>query len=97
MIFPEGTRSPDSNLRSFKEGAFRLAKQMKCPVLPIVLDGTGESLPKKGFVIHQKTLVKVRVLDPVMPGEFEKMNSRELSNKVRGLIESALADLRKPR
>ncbi len=94
MIFPEGTRSTDGNLGKFKDGAFRLAHQMKCPVLPIVLDGTGESLPKRGFVIYKKTPIRVRVLDPVMPGGFENADPRELSNRVRDIMESALADLR---
>ncbi len=95
MIFPEGTRTTDGNLQKFKEGAFTLAKQTKSPILPVVLDGTGESLPKKGFVIHKKSLIRVRVLEPVMPDEFEDIDSQELSNKVRGLMESALADLRR--
>lgn len=94
MIFPEGTRSVDGNLRSFKEGAFRLAQQMKIPILPILLDGTGESLPKKGFVIHKKTPIRIRVLDPVNPEDFEQMESRELGNKIRGIMESALNELR---
>ena len=94
MIFPEGTRSTDGNLGNFKDGAFRLAHQMKCPVLPIVLDGTGESLPKRGFVIYKKTPIRVRVLDPVIPGEFENTDSRELNNRVREVMVSALADLR---
>lgn len=94
MIFPEGTRSVDGKIRAFKEGAFRLAHQMKCPVLPIVLDGTGESLPKKGFVIRKKTPIKIRVLDPIMPSGFEDDGPRELGDRVREMMESALADMR---
>ena len=94
MIFPEGTRSTDGSIRKFKEGAFRLAQQMKCPILPIVLDGTGESLPKKGLFIRKKSTIRVKVLDPVMPEQFGQMESRELSNKVRAVMESALDEMR---
>ncbi len=94
MLFPEGTRSVDGNLRSFKDGAFRLAHRMKCPVLPVVLDGTGESIPKRGFVIRKKTPIRVRVLDPVEPGQFENMDPRSTGTMVRDLMNSALEDMR---
>jgi len=97
MIFPEGTRSTDGNIRSFKDGAFRLAHQMNCPVLPVVLDGTGESLPRKGFIIRKKTPIRVRVLDPVTPDRFSDIEPSELSTMVRGMMESALDDMRKGR
>ncbi len=95
MIFPEGTRSADGNPGKFKEGAFRLALQMECPVLPIILDGTGRALPRKGFVIREKTTINVKVLNPLMPDEFRDMDSRELTDKVRGIMESALAEMRR--
>lgn len=95
MIFPEGTRSSDGNLRNFKEGAFRLAHQMKCPVLPIVLDGTGESFPRKGFIIRKKTPIRVKILDPVTPDEFMDIEPAELSSKVRGLMESVLNEMKR--
>ncbi len=94
MMFPEGTRSTDGNLRSFKDGAFRLAHRMKCPVLPIVLDGTGQSLPKRGFVIRRKTPIKVRVLDPLQPEQFENKTPRDTGNMVRELMNSALDEMR---
>lgn len=94
MIFPEGTRSADGNMRNFKEGAFRLARQAQCPILPIVLDGTGESLPKKGYVIRKKTPVILKVLDPVMPEKFEDMEPHDISIMVREKMEKALNELR---
>jgi 1-acyl-sn-glycerol-3-phosphate acyltransferase len=97
MIFPEGTRSEDGQMRSFKDGAFRLALQANCPVLPIVLDGTGDAVPKKGFILRKRTTITIRVLDPVTPEKFSGMNSRELTNKVRDIMESELNDQRQRR
>src|SRR5690606_31524813 len=51
MMFPEGTRSKDGKLRSFELGAFKLASEMSLPILPIVIEGTGNALPKAGFVL----------------------------------------------
>src|SRR5262245_55975685 len=51
MMFPEGTRSPTGHLRAFKTGAFELAKRAQRPILPLVIEGTGDALPKRGFVL----------------------------------------------
>jgi 1-acyl-sn-glycerol-3-phosphate acyltransferase len=65
LLFPEGTRSPDGELQAFKVGAFRIARDAGVPVLPIVVDGTADTLPKHGFVLRQPTRARVRVLDPI--------------------------------
>jgi 1-acyl-sn-glycerol-3-phosphate acyltransferase len=45
VFFPEGTRSRDGELRSFKTGGFRLALQAQVPVLPVGIHGTRQMLP----------------------------------------------------
>lgn len=50
VIFPEGTRSSDGRLRRFKDGAFRAAKQLKVPVVPITIIGTREVMPPSAWV-----------------------------------------------
>lgn len=90
MIFPEGTRSTSGKLRPFKEGAFRLALQAQRPILPIVLNGTGESLPKKGFILQKRTPIRVRVLSPIHPDTFASMDPSELGRLVRDRMELAL-------
>jgi 1-acyl-sn-glycerol-3-phosphate acyltransferase len=70
LLFPEGTRSPDGEVKAFKDGAFQLATKKGCPVYPIVLTGTRSVLPKHGFVLRQSAACSLRVLDPVMPEHF---------------------------
>lgn len=67
LLFPEGTRSPDGEVREFKDGAFRLAVEKRCPVYPIVVAGTARTLPKHGLVLAGRADCRVRVLDPVDP------------------------------
>jgi 1-acyl-sn-glycerol-3-phosphate acyltransferase len=43
MIFPEGTRTKDGNLLTFKKGAFRIAIDNEMPVVPVTIVGAFES------------------------------------------------------
>ncbi|HQR30903.1 MAG TPA: 1-acylglycerol-3-phosphate O-acyltransferase, partial [Anaeromyxobacteraceae bacterium] len=40
LLFPEGTRSATGELQPFKDGAFRLARDARVPVIPVVVSGT---------------------------------------------------------
>ncbi|HEX7668660.1 MAG TPA: lysophospholipid acyltransferase family protein [Polyangiaceae bacterium] len=66
FVFPEGTRSPDGNLIRFFPGAFRLAVRFKVPIVPVVVEGTGEILAKGQLFIRPRPVI-LRVLDPVSP------------------------------
>jgi 1-acyl-sn-glycerol-3-phosphate acyltransferase len=46
LFFPEGTRSKDGNIQAFKPGAFRLALDAGCDILPVAISGTADALPK---------------------------------------------------
>lgn len=52
IIFPEGTRSEDCQVHKFRRGAFHIAEQLQCDIVPIVLHGTGKVLPKKDFCYY---------------------------------------------
>ena len=71
LIFPEGTRSKTGELQPFKSGAFRLAHEMGCPLIPIGVVGTGEALPKHGLILKKRMDARVTVLDALDPRDFE--------------------------
>ncbi len=70
LIFPEGTRSPDGVLQPFKDGAFRLACEADCPVVPVAISGTYDGLPKHGILLRNRMNARVRVLEPLHPADF---------------------------
>ncbi len=90
LIFPEGTRSRDGRLQRFKDGAFRLAVEARCPVIPIAITGTYDSLPKSGAVLRNRADCRVKVLDPVDPAGFD--SSDALREAVRARIEAELPE-----
>ncbi|MDF1560622.1 MAG: lysophospholipid acyltransferase family protein [Bacteroidales bacterium] len=95
VIFPEGTRSLSGAIGKFKTGAFQIAIKTDKPLLPVLIDGTGEIMPKKGGVIFRnRRVVRIRVLDPIFPGQFGTGNPEELAARVQALMVTAMDQLR---
>jgi 1-acyl-sn-glycerol-3-phosphate acyltransferase len=94
MIFPEGTRSPGPGIGFFKRGAFRLAIEANVPILPVVLDGSRNILPKHGFVVGSGHRVKLNVLEPLHPEDFGTENPDELALRFSNLMSAELNKMR---
>ena len=90
MIFPEGTRANGKEIGRFKRGAFLLAIQANCPILPVLIDGTGGILPKNGLIFASGKRITIKVLDPVHPSSFGTTDNDELALKLRSLMNSEL-------
>jgi 1-acyl-sn-glycerol-3-phosphate acyltransferase len=90
MMFPEGTRSTTGQMRPFKAGAFELAREAGIPVVPIVLRGTRNALPKRGFVLQGRHAISVTVLPEVAPEQVAELTSADLTAHVQGLIAEEL-------
>jgi 1-acyl-sn-glycerol-3-phosphate acyltransferase len=94
VIFPEGTRSLTGTIGKFKSGAFQIAVKTDKPLLPVLIDGTGDILPKKGFLFGNRSVVRIRVLDPIFPGNFKTGDPDELAAMVQAKMVSAMDQLR---
>ena len=90
IAYPEGTRSTTGRMRAFKPGAFELALSTSSPIQPIVIHGSGNALPKRGFVLRGKHSIRVTVLDPIPPEEFGRASVEELMDRVRSQMAEAL-------
>ncbi len=89
-MFPEGTRSTTGRLRSFRAGAFEIAKHNGVPIQPIVLRGTGDALPKRGFVLQGRHPISIEILDPIPSSEVDRLEPDEMMARVRETIAEAL-------
>jgi 1-acyl-sn-glycerol-3-phosphate acyltransferase len=94
MIFPEGTRSLNTEIGFFKRGAFQLAIQANVPILPLLIDGTGGILPKHGLIFNPHFRLKLKVLEPLLPSSFETSNPDDLALRLSSLMASELKELR---
>ena len=90
MMFPEGTRSPDGRLKPFKHGAFTLAQRAGVPLLPIVVEGTANALPKRGFVLRGRHRIRVRILAEVPHARFATQSVATLTDQMHALFSAEL-------
>ena len=89
LFFPEGTRSPDGALGSFREGAFRLAIDAGVDILPLAILGAAGSLPKHSFVFQPATATLV-VLPPEPTAGLVTADAPQLAERVRERIAEAI-------
>jgi 1-acyl-sn-glycerol-3-phosphate acyltransferase len=92
MIMPEGTRSADGSVQKFHDGAFRLAVETGCPILPIAVAGTRAALAKGSWVLGRANAV-ARVLPPVETAGLTLDDVPALRERVRQMIAEARAGL----
>jgi 1-acyl-sn-glycerol-3-phosphate acyltransferase len=91
MIFPEGTRSLDGSLQPFKKGGFIMAIEAQVPVVPVVLRGTYQIMPKNRLLIRPRRVV-MAIDEPIATAAGGRMVAKEtLMDTVRQAIQRGLA------
>jgi 1-acyl-sn-glycerol-3-phosphate acyltransferase len=90
VVFPEGTRGRSYALRPFKKGPFVLAISAQAPVVPTVVHGTLEALPK-GRLWVTAAKVHVHFLEPVptegMTYEDRDRLAKAVHDRMAGLLQ----------
>ncbi len=95
VIFPEGTRSRNGELRPFKPAGTRVMLEAadRLPVVPVAIDGSWRLLAANLFPVPFRTRVRIRFGKPIerVPGD-----AAALTDEARAFIEATLASWRKP-
>jgi 1-acyl-sn-glycerol-3-phosphate acyltransferase len=81
LIFPEGTRSENSEIQPFKNGGFYAAVRANRPVVPVALEGTHRLMSKHAAEVGEaagpmERHVSVRIGDPIAPRREGKERER---------------------
>jgi 1-acyl-sn-glycerol-3-phosphate acyltransferase len=90
MMFPEGTRSSTDQMRAWKPGAFQIAERNRVPIQPIVVRGTADALPNRGFVLQGRHAISIEILDPIPADEVAALSAEEMTEHVRTILVDAL-------
>lgn len=84
-ILPEGTRTLDGKLGSFKRGGFHLALETGLDILPIVQTGAFQII-HKGSLLIRPGRVDLTIKPPVPIGGLGKEDIGELADRVRSIF-----------
>lgn len=86
VIFPEGGRTPDGEIKPFLPGAFFLAIKAQVDIVPVALVGTYELLPMDTYHIKCRPL-EMRVGEPISTAGLTMKNLEAVSANVKSELE----------
>lgn len=67
VVFPEGSRTHNGKMQSFKRGAFKLALDFNLPIVPITIDGSFIVMPRTTYNVTPHKII-LTIHEPIMPG-----------------------------
>jgi 1-acyl-sn-glycerol-3-phosphate acyltransferase len=86
VIYPEGGRTPDGEIKPFLPGAFFLAIKAQVDIVPVALVGTYELLPMNTYHIKCRPL-EMRVGEPISTVGLTMRDLEAVSAKVKKAME----------
>ncbi len=95
IVFAEGTRQENLDaLGEFKVGGMILALKTGIPVAPLVINGTGECLPKHHLLIRPGR-IKVRALAPIPAGAYTLKQREQFKDDLFAMMNAAYLEERR--
>ena len=91
MVFPEGSRSADGQMKDFRRGAFMLADELQLPVVPLTINGSFKVWAKNSnshFI--ERHPLRLTIHKPIYPIGKGDENIHHLMTKSYDVIKSAL-------
>ncbi len=89
-IFPEGTRTITGELSRFHKGFLHVLKASQLDILPVTLRGFYEFKPKNRFYFNYPVKLSARIHPPIAYQGLQHLDDREIIDKVKTQIASAL-------
>ena len=96
LIFPEGTRSITGKMGSFKPGIGLLALELGVPIIPTLIEGTYDALPK-GRTWPKRSKIQVTFAKPIEMDTYKTKRSpaesHQLYQRIAEDVHNALEQL----
>ncbi len=91
LMFPEGTRTPDGELKEIKPGFLTIARRTKVALIPCGVTGSFEAWPRKRKLPRPGVGVRVTFGDPIFPDEYQSMTDEQLQQELESRIRACIA------
>ena len=85
IVFAEGKRTLTGRMGTFEEGAFRMAVQFGCPIVPVSTVGSFEFNRKDRWWVHPSNIV-VHIHDTIETAGMKKSDVDSLIERVRAIM-----------
>ena len=97
ILAAEGTRQKENKLGEFKSGPFVLAIDSQCPIVPVVIVGAHEAMPKRDlfFRLEKTHKVYVEILPAISTKQYTFEDRHELKKNVRNQMSIVFDRLKK--
>ncbi|MBN1462599.1 MAG: 1-acyl-sn-glycerol-3-phosphate acyltransferase [Paludibacteraceae bacterium] len=91
VVFPEGTRTHDGNVGSFKRGAFSIATDIKLPIVPMTIIGAYERMSRHTFIVTPGK-IKLIIHTPIESNnDLSEQETHNLAKEVRNIVVSGFS------
>ena len=89
FFFPEGTRSNGVVLKPFKKGAFRMARDLQLPILPISIKGADQVMPTGSVKILPGT-ISMTFHEPISVAQINQLSDAEVIRQAEAAVASGI-------
>jgi len=89
LAYPEGTRSPDGRLQTFKKGLFVMAIKAGASIVPVSISGGRKVMPKDKFAIYPGR-VRITFHDPISTAGLDVADRQKIIDLTRQAILTGL-------
>ena len=79
-LFPEGTRSLDGKLHSFRSGGFKIAQKANVPIVVCTIQNTHKVF--RNFLHLKATSIPLHILEVIPAEELKGVNTVDIANRV---------------
>ncbi|MBO0591069.1 MMPL family transporter [Cellulophaga sp. E16_2] len=97
MVFPEGTRSKSNKIKRFHKGAFYLAEHFNLDLIPVLIHGNSEVIPKGESMIRNGHIT-LKIIERITPNDLRfNPNYSIRSKEIGSYFRAEFSNFRKER